>query len=456
MSDIIENLIVSTTEYDVDSIPINKGVDIEALKQGDSSPMDIVVKIPASTSTRNWDYKDTAIKDIVKVVNEKTLNGFKGHQKAENISTEFPDIQTHWVGAKWDETEKAGFFRGIMDKSATQLKDWISNGRIKQVSIFGKPDLHEDENGKISVIGYDPMSIDWTPLDRQGMPTEIVQVGEMSSLFDSLDNTKSHGKIEKFHVKTHKPRIQGLIFGEYANTEGTIERLQEDLRNSIRNSFSDENSYTYIRSTYPDKCIFEYDSENSGIKLYQVSYSYINGIIDLGTPEEVEEKVSYILKKGDGEMTVKELLLESKAKILSGEMSVEELKDIIKLDGKSDLIDKTIKKALGEMTAEEITAAKQLIIDNKNSAIKATTEKNIKTVIGEMITGKEAQEYITEIFTTQETDVDKIKAEMQALIEKPLIKKTINSFSDITPVSSGSGNTAIGYLQDNKFLRPRM
>lgn len=74
---------------------------------------------------------------------------------------------------------ESAFFRGVIDKSAPDLKRWLRTGRIKQVSIFGYPKL-QTSNGETQVIDYDALSIDWTPLDRAGMPTKIVATsGEM-------------------------------------------------------------------------------------------------------------------------------------------------------------------------------------------------------------------------------------------------------------------------------------
>ncbi|KYG90799.1 hypothetical protein A0U40_17885 [[Bacillus] sp. KCTC 13219] len=166
-------------EMAVKDIPVSSAVDIEALKKGDDDPLEVVVEIPVSQSKRGWYYTHEALRDIVNAVNERTLHGFLGHQKPEDVPSEFPEPVTHWVGAKM--TEEAAYFRGIVDATAEKLKRWIRSGVVKQVSIFGEAHL-ADSNGSTHVVGYDPLSIDWTPLDRMGMPTRIVAVGEMHGL----------------------------------------------------------------------------------------------------------------------------------------------------------------------------------------------------------------------------------------------------------------------------------
>lgn len=167
-------------EMQIDDIPIASNVDLEALKAGDQDPLEVVVEIPASRSTRGWNYTANSLNDIVNKVNNNTLNGFLGHQKPEDVSNQFLPPVTHWVGAKM--VGEIAYFRGVVDAAAKDLKRWIKSGRIRQVSIFGRPKL-QNEAGETNVVGYDPMSIDWTPLDRAGMQTSIVSMsGEMWDL----------------------------------------------------------------------------------------------------------------------------------------------------------------------------------------------------------------------------------------------------------------------------------
>src|SRR5690606_21617385 len=119
-------------------------------------------------STRGWHYEEQSLKDIVDHVNSQTLPGYLGHQKAEDVATEFPTPATHWVGAVWRNGK--AYFRGVIDKSAADLKRWIRAKRIRQVSIFGLAKLKQ-AGSEVRVTGFAPYSIDWTPLNRAGMPT---------------------------------------------------------------------------------------------------------------------------------------------------------------------------------------------------------------------------------------------------------------------------------------------
>jgi len=168
-----------TGEMRVDDVPLAYGVDLAALKAGDDDPLEVVVEVPAGKSRRGWNYLPQTLQKVVGEVATNTATGFLGHQKPEDVDHQFLPPVTHWVGAKW-ENGKA-YFRGVVDAAAKDLKRWIRAGRVKQVSIFGMPTLRQAA-GETQVTDYQLLSIDWTPLDRAGMPTKIVAVGEMDSI----------------------------------------------------------------------------------------------------------------------------------------------------------------------------------------------------------------------------------------------------------------------------------
>lgn len=170
---------VISGEMRVEDVPLAPWVDLNTLKAGDPEPMEVVVEIPAGKSRRGWNYTPEALKAIVGEVTSQGLPGFLGHQKPENIDYEFPTPVTHWVGALWKDGK--AYFRGVVDKAASDLKRWIKAKAIRQVSIYGIPKLQKI-NGETHVVDYKPLSIDWTPLNRAGMPTSVVAIGEMDEI----------------------------------------------------------------------------------------------------------------------------------------------------------------------------------------------------------------------------------------------------------------------------------
>ena len=106
---------------------------------------------------------------------------FLGHQKPEDVDHQFPMPVTHWVGAMWKDGK--AYFRGVIDKAAADLKRWIKAKTVRTVSIFGMPKLQQVA-GETQVVDYQPLSIDWTPLGRAGMPTSVVAIGEMDEIIN--------------------------------------------------------------------------------------------------------------------------------------------------------------------------------------------------------------------------------------------------------------------------------
>ncbi|MGE5552836.1 MAG: hypothetical protein ACM3XZ_02795 [Betaproteobacteria bacterium] len=166
-------------EIRVEDVPLAPWADLAALKAGDDDPLEVVVEVPAGKSKRGWNYTPQALQRIVGEVMTQGLPGFLGHQKPENVDHEFPLPVTHWVGALWRDGK--AYFRGVVDKAAADLKRWIRAKTVRTVSIFGAPKLQQVA-GETQVVDYRPLSIDWTPLGRAGMPTAVVALGEMDEI----------------------------------------------------------------------------------------------------------------------------------------------------------------------------------------------------------------------------------------------------------------------------------
>jgi hypothetical protein len=192
-------------EMDVDDIPLAPWVDLNSIKAGDDSPMEVVVEVPAGKSKRGWNYTPEALKAIVGEVMSQGLPGFLGHQKPEDVDSQFPTPVTHWVGAKWENGR--AYFRGVIDKAAADLKRWIKAHTIRQVSIFGVPKLQR-VNGEYNVVDYKPLSIDWTPLNRSGMPTFVVAIGEMPELDEII---KNGGVIAEMSWKEYVSKLKAML-----------------------------------------------------------------------------------------------------------------------------------------------------------------------------------------------------------------------------------------------------
>ena len=244
-------------------IPLAPGVDLEALKVGDDDPLEVVVSVPAGKSKRGWNYMPSALQSIVNFVSGETAPGYLGHQKPEEVDTQFPSPVTHWVGAMFKDN--VAYFRGVVDKVAPDLKRWVRSKRVTQVSIFGIP-TQQIIMGEVQVVDYKLISIDWTPLHRAGMPSTVVAMGEMAGLTSTA------------------PAL--LAF------DGSHEGLREVLMAAIRNRYKDE-GYTWIHRVFDNHIIIEHEPKSGGSALYKVDYVVVDEKVQLGDNIEkvIEERV---------------------------------------------------------------------------------------------------------------------------------------------------------------------
>jgi len=108
----------------------------------------------------------------------------------------------------------------MIDAAAKDLKRWVRTGRIQEVSIFGYPKLKKDKtSGEMDVVGYDPLSIDWTPLHRPGMPTSIIGM-EMED-----KNKGKEGGNEDMTFEELMSKLKELIKDGKASKEGIAKSL---------------------------------------------------------------------------------------------------------------------------------------------------------------------------------------------------------------------------------------
>ena len=214
-------------EMRVEDVPLAPWADLNTLKAGDSEPMEIVVEIPAGKSKRGWNYRPEALQKIVGEVMNQGLPGFLGHQKPEDVDHQFPTPVTHWVGALWKDGK--AYFRGVVDKAASDLKRWIKAKAVRQVSIFGVPKLQK-VNGETHVVDYKPLSIDWTPLNRAGMPTSVVAIGEMDEILptDMVDGEMKEdigGEQKTMNWKELVAQLKTML----ANKEVTLGQIAGEM-----------------------------------------------------------------------------------------------------------------------------------------------------------------------------------------------------------------------------------
>ena len=385
-------------EMKVEDIPVAGWANTDALKKGDDDPLEVVMAVPAGKSTRGWNYTPQALNSIVGEVNSVGLPGFLGHQKAENVATEFPQPVTHWIGAKMKDG--VAYFRGLIDKSAPDLKRWVRGKAVSQVSIYGYPQLQQNAvTGETDVTDYKGLSIDWTPLNRAGMPTSVAALsGEMDSVTAPADT--SH------------------------------EELREALRNAAYEKLgATGRTYVGVSSVYDDYFVANKDDmENNKTRYYKISYSKApdSGSIILGEPVEVMRKESW-------------------EPVTSGEMGGTKMNKALK-----DLLDAgtitqdDIKAACGEMdsTGEKPPEQKEPPKPaSLGGAIESTQRSAFEMACGEMFGGKSGTDLIAAIKQAAqlakaqgvEARIDKtVKAKVSGEMAQNLVKKMLRVPDDAT------------------------
>lgn len=420
-------------EMSVESIPVSPGVNIDALKAGDDDPLEVVVEIPAGKSKRGWDYLPRSLQDIVDVVNAEGLPGFEGHQAPEKVDYEFRKPVTHWVGALFQDGK--AYFRGVIDKAADDLKRWIRGKTIKTVSIWGYPKLAY-ENGETKVIGYDPLSIDWTPPRRAGMPTRIVAVGEMDSTLDG--------------------EMDGSL-------EGLIEELSRAAAQKVGANGKDR--WCYVERTYESYVVVSVSGQGDH-KYYKLDYAVDGDKVVLGDPVEVELKRVYepvesgeMEEAGGGKaMTWKELVAQLKSLMANKEVTLEQIAGemgltleavALALDAEaykslkadSETLAK-VRKTLGvtgEMDVVKVAEEATKAVETQRTAEHQT---KVNKVLAEKVKGEMAQALVGRMLDVPEgATEEQIAGEIDNLLKDDVVKSILDKAHVDKPAAIGTSGT---------------
>lgn len=425
-------------EMAVSEIPLNPSIDVAALKAGDPEPLETVVAVPATKSRRGWRYTSESLKNIVDATMAQGLPGFLGHQKPENVESEFPTPVTHWVGAKFDDNAEVkdakgeivgkgiAYFRGVVDQAANDLKRWIKAGTIKTVSIFGVPKLQQ-VGGETYVVGYQPLSIDWTPLGRAGMPTAIVALGEMDDPAGELD--------------------------------GSHEELRDAIRAAARATLGDS---AWVRRVYDSYAIIEEETKTEGVKLWRIPYGVVDDKVQLGAKTEVQEVKNYVpvtgeIDTGGGEkLTWKELIaqlkpmLDSKEVTLGqviGEMGLTaqvvagEMADVkTAMDAAATLAQ--VREALGVSGEMDVVQAAKTAAEAVTAQAQATHDAMVTGVLTEKVKGEMAQDLVRRILVVPAgATKEQVAGEIDKLLGDDKIKAALSKLYTDQPVPMSNGGT---------------
>lgn len=417
-------------EMQVADVPVAPWANVDALKVGDDDPCEVVMAVPAGKSTRNWNYTSNALQSIVGEVNSVGLPAFLGHQKAEDVATEFPNPVTHWIGAKMQDG--VAYFRGLIDKSAPDLKRWVRGNAVNQVSIYGYPQLQQNAvTGETDVTDYKALSIDWTPLNRAGMPTSVAAIsGEMDTIAQPAD--ASH------------------------------EALRETLRNAAYNKLStgNNNDYVSMNSVYDNYFIAGFEPGGTNVmKYYKIPYakSPEDGNIIIGEPVAVQRKESW--EPVSGEMETKGangMKTELKALLDAGTITAADLTAACGEMGApagEKPATGDFEKACGEMFGGKSGAELIAAIKGAAGAAAAQDEKAkdefIGGIVSSKVSGEMAQGLVKKMLRLPENPTkEQVAGEIDGILADPSVKAILAQahVDAVPPVSTPTGSDATSGL----------
>jgi len=297
-------------EMSVEDIPVASWVKLDELKKDDPNPLEVVVAIPAGVSKRGYRYTEKALQKIVDTVNKQGLPGGLGHQKPENINHEFLHPATHWVGAKMENG--VAYFRGVVDKSAEDLKRWIRANTIRTVSIYGLAN-RKVVNGEVVVDDFQPLSIDWTPLGRNGMDTKVVAIGEIDTIGEEekeLDKNELIQKVKDAGI-TIGEMMDAMGGEEYKNKLkiiGEIEALWGDSGESLLNKLKQAKEILdKVEQEERNKVVDEVLSE---IVVYEALRPLVKKMLNTTSKdkEEIKKVVGEIMESNEMKMVIDNFL----------------------------------------------------------------------------------------------------------------------------------------------------
>lgn len=324
-------------------VPLGAGGEarLTALQAGDTDPMQVVVEIRAGKSKRGWNYRSKVLERIHGEVLNGGLPGYLGHQKADDVATEFPEPVTHWIGAKI--VGEVLYLRGVIDQQAGNLKRWIRAKAVTQTSIFGIPKLSRSANGEIEVVDYEPISNDWTPLKRAGMDTRIVYAGEM-------DRRLREGEFPQGEQNDPNPKGESIV------------ENFEQLMDKLRQIGAGPKAVIKALGWEPKTVIGEMD----------VDLATAGPLIDKEGFEKTQAALKLVgeLKEATG--------CDDESKLVEAVKALKKASD----DGAESDFDKRRDKVLGEMVKNEKAHP---LFQRLLHVEKTATEDDIKTAIGELL-----------------------------------------------------------------------
>jgi len=332
---LVSKMVGENSDIQLEDIPVSEAVNLEEMLEQDDDPLQVIVYIGKEDYEDEYEFSDEAMESMVKQINNNTVNGYLGHRNDEELATKFPDIATAWVGAVYKEEESRVYVRGVIDASQDNLKRWIRTGRTKQVSILGWLVAEERPNQKPLVQEIELSSIDWTPLDHQGMDTGLVltkmknkegktvmkiKKEELKKMIDSFEEEEIElEKInQKLNTKAEEPanellaKLRDLLgVEEEAGKDRVFEEVNEVLSLATRMKEVQAEKELEEKKEKVEKMIAEKAEDES---LKKLTMKMVSFDVENESYEEIEEKVDKFVSDEEIKSMVGRMMVETPVK----------------------------------------------------------------------------------------------------------------------------------------------
>jgi hypothetical protein len=183
-------------EMSSDGSDMNVPVDAALLKNvvdanKDDDPLFVTIEaLNEGTSANKRNYTKAVIENIAQQVNEKHVDGYRGHLTDAERATKTPEAQTIWLGAvtKMIDGKMRLFVKGYVLPYAKNLRHYLRTAQAASkkvaVSITGLGVMTKLADGTMDMSDFGLESIDWARPGAEGVPTSgrFVLASEMHNV----------------------------------------------------------------------------------------------------------------------------------------------------------------------------------------------------------------------------------------------------------------------------------
>jgi len=155
------------------TIPATAPIGLDAFLAGDNDVCQVAAKVPVGWSYNGWYYTEQAVKDIAYWIGLNGITASLGHVDDKNAPHEFKDVAVVWVGAQYNEEEKATYARGYVNPERPDVKRLIRSGVVNRVSPDAIMHVHKDDAGHFIIDSLELMNLDLVPRLRNGTESGI-------------------------------------------------------------------------------------------------------------------------------------------------------------------------------------------------------------------------------------------------------------------------------------------